>query len=117
MRNRLAMGCPAVPHPASPATRATPSASLIQPHPRMGQKVLRIPPKPALAASTAGQPADAPPQPGSSKGRDKLKKKKKDTTTVNAAKPRKLKKRAASDASSDTEIEGNQGNSQEEEFP
>ena len=61
MRNRLAMGRSPQPCSASPIVSATALASSVQSHPHVGQKALRVPPESAPAASTMGQPAEAPP--------------------------------------------------------
>ena len=104
MQNRLAMGHSPQPHSVSPVASATTSASSVQSHPRVGQKVPRVPPESAPAASTTGQPAEAPPQLSPAKGKDKRKRKKKKEGDASPQRPKKPKKRAASVASSDTEI-------------
>ena len=104
MRNRLAMGRSPQPRSASPVASAATSASSVQSHPRVGQKVLRIPPESAPAASTTGQPAETPSGSSSAKGKDKRKRKKKKEGDASPPRPKKPKRRAASVASSDTEI-------------
>ena len=104
MRNCLAMGRSPQPCSMSPAASATASASSVQSHPRVGQKALRIPPESAPAASTTGQPAETPPEASPTKGKDRHKRKKKKDGDTSPHRSKKSKKRAASMASSDTEI-------------
>ena len=68
MRNRLAMGHSALPLTVSPATCATSSAPSTQPHPRVGQKAVKMPCRHRLpAASTTDQPTDTSAQSSSAK--------------------------------------------------
>ena len=114
MQNRLAMGRSPQPRSASPVASATTPASSVQSHPRVGQKALRIPPESAPAASTTGQPAEAPSQLSSAKSKDKRKRKKKKEGDTSPPRPKKSKKRTASVASSDTEIYENPAVQKEE---
>ena len=99
------MGRLALPRTVSPAACATSLAPSTQPHPRVGQKAVKMPPTSAPAASTTDQPTDASAQSSSTKIKDKRKKKKKEAATANPPKLKKSKKRTASDASSDTEVD------------
>ena len=65
---------------------------------------MRIPPESAPAASTTEQPAEAPPQPSTTKGKDRRKRKRKKEGDTSPHRSKKPKKRAASVASSDTEV-------------
>ena len=104
MRNRLPMGHPPQPRSMSPVVSATTSASSAQFHPHVGQKAPRAPAESTPVASTPGQSAKAPPQLSSTKGKDKRKRKKRKEGDASPQRPKKHKKRAASVASSDTEI-------------
>ena len=97
------MGCSPQPRSASPIASATTSASSIQSHPRVGQKVPRAPPGSTPAASTTGQLAETPPQLSPAKGKDKRKKRKRKEDDASPQRPKKPKKRASPVASSDTE--------------
>ena len=112
--NRLAMGCSPQPRSVSPGASATASGSSVQSHPRVGQKALRIPPESAPAASTTGQPAEAPPEASPTKNKDKRKRKKKKDGDTSPHRSKRSKKRAASMASSDTEIYENPAVKKEE---
>ena len=114
MRNRLAMGRSPQPHPASPVASATTSASSVQSHPRVGQKVRRAPPGSTPAASTTGQPAETPPQLSPAKGKHKHRKKKRKEDDASPQRPKKPKKRASPVASSDTETYENPAVKKEE---
>ena len=104
MRHRLAVGRSPQPRPISPTAHVPTSAASVQSHPRVGQKGLRIAPESVPAASTTGQSAEAPPDPSSAKSKDKRKRKKKKEVESSPPRPKRSKKRAASVASSDTEI-------------
>ena len=100
----MAMGRSPQPRAVSPAASATASASSMQSHPRVGQKALRIPPESAPAASTTGQPAEAPPKASPTKNKDKRKRKKKKEGDTSPHRSKRPKRKAASVASDDTEI-------------
>ena len=104
MRDRLALGHSPQPRSVSPIASATASVSSMQSHPRVGQKVLRIPPESAPAASTTGQPAETPPQPSPAKSKDRCKKKKRQEDDASPPKAKGSKKKTTSVVSSDTEI-------------
>ena len=107
MRSRLAVGCLALPHAASPATGATSPAPPVQPHPRVGRKAPKMSPKSAPAVSTTEQSTGITIRLSPLKGKSK-KKKRKQAAAAGSLKPKKVKKRAASDASSSTEVECSQ---------
>ena len=117
MRNRLAMGHSALLRTVSPAACATSSAPSTQPHPRVGQKAVKLLPTSAPAASTTDQPTDTSAQSSSAQIKDKRKKKKKEAATANPPKLKKSKKRTAPDASSDTEVDEAQVVPKEEPSP
>ena len=73
MRHRLAMGRAPQPHSVSSTVSATPSASSVQSHPRVGRKMPRAPPEPAPAAPSVDQPAETSLQPSPAKGKEKRK--------------------------------------------
>ena len=104
MQHRLAMGLAPQPHSVSSTVSATPSASSVQSHPRVGRKTPRAPPEPAPAAPSIGQPAETSLQPSPAKGKDKRKKRKRKEDDASPQRPKKHKKRASPMASSDTEI-------------
>ena len=104
MRHRLAMGHPPQPHSVGSTVVATPSASPVQSHPRVGRKTPRAPPEPAPVAPSIGQPAETSPQSSPAKGKDKRKKRKRKEDDASPQRPKKHKKRASPVASSDTEI-------------
>ena len=104
MRHRLAMGRAPQPHSVSSTVSATPSASPVQSHPRAGKKTPRAPPEPAPAAPSVDQPAETSLQPSPVKGKDKRKKRKRKEDDASPQRPKKHKKRASPEASSDTEI-------------
>ena len=104
MRNRLAVGHSPQPRSISPTANVAISASSVQSHPCVGQKAVRILPESAPAASTSGQFAETPSGSSSAKGKDKRKRKKKKEDDTSSPRSKRSKKRAASVASSDTEI-------------
>ena len=104
MRHRLAMGRPPQPHSVSSTVSATPSASSVQSHPRVGRKTPRAPPEPAPVAPSISQPTETSPQPSPATGKDKRKKRKRKEDDASPQRPKKHKKRASPVASSDTEI-------------
>ena len=78
MRHRLAMGRPPQPHSASSTASATPSASSVESHPRVGRKTPRAPPEPTPATPSIGQPAETFPQPSPAKRQGQTQKEEKE---------------------------------------